>query len=242
MRIQDSIPGRLLAAVVAASMAFVPVTALAQRAGRGANNPLRSIPLSGTAHVVDPNTGEPTAQTETFTGTLDIERFAAVGDQLLAIGQVNGKFSGGKPVNHQSVAIPVSCIVAGAPPNVCATSTQTTRAPDRARGNIVAPATWDPSHGTTIIPAQTGGSCDILTLVLGPLHLDLLGLVVDLNQVVLTITGDTGAGNLLGNLLCAVAGLLDGTGGLGGITGALQQIAGLLSTIANVLNQILAGL
>ena len=32
-------------------------------------------------------------------------------------------------------------------------------------------------------------TCDVLNLVLGPLHLDLLGLVVDLNQVVLNITG-----------------------------------------------------
>jgi hypothetical protein len=33
--------------------------------------------------------------------------------------------------------------------------------------------------------------CTILNLTLGPLHLDLLGLVVDLNQVHLTITGQT---------------------------------------------------
>jgi len=85
--------------------------------------------------------------------------------------------------------------------------------------------------GVTI---QQAGGCDILTLVLGPLHLDLLGLVVDLNRVVLTITGETGAGNLLGNLLCAIAGLLDGTGAL--------PIGGALNQIINLLNQILAAL
>jgi hypothetical protein len=52
-------------------------------------------------------------------------------------------------------------------------------------------------------------TCEILNLVLGPLHLDLLGLVIDLNQVVLNITAVAGAGNLLGNLLCAIVGLLD---------------------------------
>ena len=72
------------------------------------------------------------------------------------------------------------------------------------------------------------GSCDILNLVLGPLHLNLLGLVVDLNQVVLNITGMTGAGQLLGNLLCAVAGLLDGTGVLGQVSQLLNQILGVL--------------
>jgi hypothetical protein len=53
-------------------------------------------------------------------------------------------------------------------------------------------------------------TCQILDLVLGPLDLNLLGLVVHLDQVHLNITADQGPGNLLGNLLCAVAGLLDG--------------------------------
>src|SRR3954454_18087728 len=53
------------------------------------------------------------------------------------------------------------------------------------------------------VPVQVTGSCQILSLTLGPLHLELLGLVVDLNQVVLTITAVPGNGNLLGNLLCA---------------------------------------
>src|SRR5262249_13621666 len=56
-------------------------------------------------------------------------------------------------------------------------------------------------------PAAVSASCSILSLTLGPLHLNLLGLVVDLNQVVLNITAVPGAGNLLGNLLCSVAGL-----------------------------------
>ena len=75
------------------------------------------------------------------------------------------------------------------------------------------------------------GSCTILDLVLGPLHLDLLGLVVDLNQVHLTITAQQGAGNLLGNLLCGVANLLNGSGGggaLGGLANTLNQILGAL--------------
>jgi hypothetical protein len=70
--------------------------------------------------------------------------------------------------------------------------------------------------------------CDILHLVLGPLDLDLLGLRVHLDRVVLDIVAATGAGNLLGNLLCAVTGLLDG--GLGGLLGRL----------VNLLNRILA--
>jgi hypothetical protein len=75
----------------------------------------------------------------------------------------------------------------------------------------------------------TAASCDILNLVLGPLDLNLLGLEVHLNQVVLDIVGTTGAGQLLGNLLCAVAGLLDGGGALGQISALLDQILAILN-------------
>jgi hypothetical protein len=78
------------------------------------------------------------------------------------------------------------------------------------------------------LPVTATGTCDILHLVLGPLTLNLLGLQVDLNQVVLDITAQSGAGNLLGNLLCAVAGLLDQGGPLQGIARLLNQILGAL--------------
>ena len=81
--------------------------------------------------------------------------------------------------------------------------------------------------------ALPAGACQILNLVLGPLHLDLLGLVIDLNRVVLNIIGQTGAGNLLGNLLCAIAGLLDGTA----VGSQLGQIATLLNAILAILQQ-----
>ena len=64
--------------------------------------------------------------------------------------------------------------------------------------------------------------CPILHLELGPLDLNLLGLRVQLNQVVLDITALPGPGNLLGNLLCAIAGLLDGVD-LSGVLGNLLQ-------------------
>jgi hypothetical protein len=79
---------------------------------------------------------------------------------------------------------------------------------------------------TTVASATTTNGCKILDLVLGPLHLDVLGLVVDLNQVNLDITAVPGAGNLLGNLLCAVAGLLDG-GGITNLANLLNSLLGL---------------
>jgi hypothetical protein len=47
-------------------------------------------------------------------------------------------------------------------------------------------------------------TCPILDLVLGPLHLDLLGLIVDLNQVHLTITANP-TGGVLGSLFCSLS-------------------------------------
>ena len=73
-------------------------------------------------------------------------------------------------------------------------------------------------------------ACNILHLVLGPLDLNLLGLAVHLNTVVLDITAHSGPGNLLGNLLCAVANLLNGLPG-----SPLSQIAALLNQILALL-------
>ena len=84
------------------------------------------------------------------------------------------------------------------------------------------------TRNITLPVTSISGSCQILNLVLGPLDLDLLGLQVHLNQVVLNITAQSGAGNLLGNLLCAVAHLLDSNGALTSISRLLNQILGQL--------------
>lgn len=74
-------------------------------------------------------------------------------------------------------------------------------------------------------------TCQVLNLVLGPLHLDLLGLVIDLNQVHLVITAVQAPGNLLGNLLCAITHLLDGTPAAGGLAALLNAILALLGQL-----------
>jgi hypothetical protein len=95
-------------------------------------------------------------------------------------------------------------------------------------GKQVATLTDLPVSLPVTIPSA---SCDILTLNLGAIHLDLLGLVVDTSVINVDITAQPGAGNLLGNLLCSVAGLLDGGLNLG-----------ILNQVADLLNQILAAL
>jgi hypothetical protein len=82
------------------------------------------------------------------------------------------------------------------------------------------------TSGNVALPVATPtGTCQILNLTLGPLHLNLLGLVVNLNQVHLVINAVSGPGNLLGNLLCAVANLLNGgTPDLGALSTLLNRI------------------
>jgi hypothetical protein len=97
------------------------------------------------------------------------------------------------------------------------------------------------ANGTPLTArAAARAECDVLNLVLGPLDLNVLGLTVNLNRLVLDIVAVSGAGNLLGNLLCAVAGLLDGGGLLsnllGQITDLLNQILGRLGLAARTIS------
>jgi len=98
------------------------------------------------------------------------------------------------------------------------------------------------------LPASTAQAqpqtCQVLKLILGPLHLDLLGLVVDLygktrsDPVIVTINGQPDKG-LLGQLLCGLA----GGGGVTNLAGLQSLLSGLgvnLSTtqLQNLLNQL----
>ena len=77
------------------------------------------------------------------------------------------------------------------------------------------------------LPVNVGQTtCEILHLDLGPLSLDLLGLQIDLSRIVLDITAESGAGNLLGNLLCAVANLLNDPSGLAKLLNSILDIIG----------------
>src|SRR5205823_5339668 len=94
--------------------------------------------------------------------------------------------------------------------------------------------------------------CPVLDLTLAPLHLDVLGLVVDTSQICLQIVAHHDGG-LLGELLCSVGNLLNGglsldqiLTGLGvtdPVTGAVVlpgltsvDLSGLLTGITDLLN------
>jgi len=104
-----------------------------------------------------------------------------------------------------------------------------------AAGNLVASGTLTYTLGavtgtTSFTDAllQTNGACDILTLDIGAIFLDLLGLEVDIAPISIDITAVPGAGNLLGNLLCAVAGLLDGPNPIGSL---IDRLLGIINNL-----------
>jgi len=136
----------------------------------------------------------------TVTGTFTPRRFVVRNDQLMAVGKLRATLTRANG-NDRTTA-------------------------QRVRLPVATPA----AAGTSARAAAAAPGCDILNLVLGPLDLNLLGLEVHLDTVVLDIIAVPGPGNLLGNLLCAVAGLLDG-----GLTGLLGQISQILNSILAIL-------
>jgi hypothetical protein len=176
--------------MVAFRRAVIPILAVvsllvpAARADSGKKNPFSGVPVSGTS-----------ADGNAFQGTMDVLGF--INDNgLKAIASLTGAITpaSGAPqqVTGALVLVPVKN-AAAAPAGFGGT---------------------DPTGGRNLrigaAPAQQQARCPILNLDLGPLDLNLLGLTVHLNEVVLDITAVPGAGNLLGNLLCAVANLLNG--------------------------------
>jgi hypothetical protein len=203
-------PVSLLSAfLLTLALAFPAAAAAPADAGKSANF---EIPVSGGGAG------------GTFEGTFTIAKFVptADGNTAAAYGLLKGTLtnaSGAKTSVVKNIAWPVANGAGAARPSKFV--------PTDAPTNFIRTADGNTAAAGGMLKVQA--SCDILNLVLGPLHLDLLGLVIDLNQVILNITGQTGGGNLLGNLLCGITGILDGVG-IG------FQLAQLLNQLLNLLS------
>jgi len=90
----------------------------------------------------------------------------------------------------------------------------------------------------TLTNTTPNAATPILDLHVGAIHLDVLGLKVDTSDICLKITAQSGAGNLLGNLLTDVSHLLDQGSTLDQILGGLTstQLGTLSSGISGLLN------
>jgi len=187
-------------------LSFAPLAARADNK----HSPFSGIPISG--DVKDKATNQ---KIGSFSGTMDIVGFVAASDRLYpvhAIGIVNGTAQVGGSIQQVANAV---------------VETPLTNFPPPAESSAV--GFGGRALSAPVSAAQTAGSCQILHLVLGPLHLDLLGLVVDLNEVHLDVAAQPGSGNLLGNLLCAVTNLLNGVN----LGTALTNVVNSLITLLN---------
>ena len=189
---------------VGLSTAFSPAAhAAAQTSTTATTNPFQRMPVAGT---LANRSGH---QTGSFKGWLTVTSFSNNGSKLFANGTLTGAAynRGGHVIRtvDTQVSIPVTSV-----------------------DGRVLPQNATP--GTVLPPLDP--SCSILSLTLGAINLDLLGLVVTTNTINLNITAVSGAGQLLGNLLCDVANLLNPGG----------TLSTLLTNLTNTLNQILARL
>jgi hypothetical protein len=146
-----------------------------------------------------------TKDNKQFKGTFGIQRFVVSHHKAYAEGTLQGTL-GGHQVTKTGVMLPAS--LQGAP------------------------------NGQ----ARDAQTCPVLHLVLGPIHLDLLGLVVNLGggkganlPITLNITAVSGPGNLLGNLLCGLSGLLNQNGTLAALQGDVKSLTAALNGILGVL-------
>jgi hypothetical protein len=176
-----------------------------------------SLGAAGTASAAQDPAETPLTQTvnvtgtKGFKGTLAIDRFATRNGKMVAIGTMKGtmrKNGKTKRVKARTVTLPASVLGAG-----------------------------DGSGAKAAQVPPIPGACQILNLVLGPITLNLLGLVVRTNQINLRIDAVPGAGNLLGNLLCSITNLLNPDGALGPLTTALNQLTAALNALLALVPQ-----
>jgi len=152
--------------------------------------------------------------TKGFKGTYKIDRFARRNGKTVAVGTLTGtmkKNGKTKKVSRNGVVAPAAVTGAG-------------------------PADLTGASSSQLLPGIPG-SCQVLNLVLGPITLNLLGLVVRTNLINVRIDAVPGNGNLLGNLLCSITNLLNPGGGLGPLTTALNQLTAALNAILAVIPQ-----
>jgi hypothetical protein len=190
------------AAVFACALLLLGSTGIAS-AQEGPARLTQIVPISGTS----------TNGKRQFTGTYTIERFINKGGKLYSVGTVKGKL-GNRRVSKDNVRLPAAA--------------RNATGAAQARTSELQP----PPLPLPLPPLPPGNTCSILALDLGPINLNLLGLVVRTNQIQLRIDAVQGPGNLLGNLLCGITGILNPTALASTPLGQLTQILNALLALS----------
>src|SRR3954464_14546944 len=172
---------------------------------QGASRLTQVVPMSGTV-----TKGGKAFKGKKVTGTYTIDKFVSSGGKLYSVGTFKGK-AGSKKIKKSGVRLPAAV------------------ANNAAAGSSQAKASQLP---LPLPPLPAGNACSILSLNLGPINLNVLGLVIRTNEIQLRVDAVQGPGNLLGNLLCGITGLLNpATGGTAVANTPLAQLAQILNAL-----------
>ncbi|WP_147447802.1 hypothetical protein [Solirubrobacter pauli] len=197
---------RLAASAVMLSCALMLVGGAGIASAQDAPRLTQVLPMSGTV-----TKGGKAFKGKQFTGTYTIDRFVQSGGKLYSVGTLKGKVRN-KRISKENVRVPATLANNAAAPASGAQASQVPPLP--------------------LPPLPAGNACSILSLDLGPINLNVLGLVVRTNQIQLRVDAVQGPGNLLGNLLCGITGLLNpATGGTPVANTPLAQLAQILNAL-----------
>src|SRR5438067_5916408 len=166
-----------------------------------------------------------------FTGTLTINRFEQRGDQIMAIGVVQGTLSRANRVIGTALAAEVAW-----PVKVTAGNSQLAGESSVASPQIIHVRWADTTYPVFRLTRIQAQGCTPLQVNLGATNVDLLGVQVALDPVGIALTG--AAGTPLGDLVCAASGLL---GNVAGLVNLLNNVLGLVTGLLGGLTGGLAG-
>lgn len=145
-----------------------------------------------------------------FAGTITINKFEQRGNEIVAIGFVQGTLHRGGRAVATGLAGEVEWpVIVNAGVSL-------------AGGR--APATGQLRRINSSIVLAQAGSCDVVQIALGSVDVNILGVAISLSPVALSLSGDPN--EPLGKLICAVSGLL---GNVAGLVELLNSILGLLT-------------
>jgi hypothetical protein len=245
--------GTSVALAVAVPGVLAGATAVLAQQGQGQGPPQtppgqqgRPNVIPATGDLMDKQSGQ---KVGTFDGQITNAVLSVVEDQGVKKLQLAGRLTGRGTVNNQEAPLGQPVDVTGflVPEDAAAAPAGAGAGPGAvlsivaplapaAQATVTATPSGTPGAGATPVPA--GARCQVLLLQIpGGLTLDLLGLLVTLDALRLDISAIRGAGNLLGNLLCAVVNLLNGVN-LAGLLAALPALAGQLGQLGQLLGSL----
>jgi len=172
------------------------------------------------------------ASNGSFAGTITINRFEQRGNQIVAVGIVQGTLSRANRTIGTAVAAEVSW------PVKVAVSGGLLADVTSAGGPRMVNTAWRSGAPSVLRVARVEAQgCTPLQVSLGAINVDLLGAQIALDPVGLTLNG--AAGTPLGDLVCAASDLL---GNVAGVVNLLNSLLGVVTGLLGGLTGGLAGI